>query len=128
MTMLANFIDVCKIPILFVRRDENSARGRASPSHGGGHWFESSTAHQETASGLFFLYLEKRFQPEKTIKTKGYKKNSASRKRSRQRKKVHEKGACVFLYDGKKSVFTPDFLHRMGENFWRSYDRQLFKD
>ena len=69
--MLANFIDVCKIPILFVRRDENSARGwlsgRASPSHGGGHWFESSTAHHdrsETAQTAVF-FCSKAFKVDK---------------------------------------------------------------
>ena len=118
----ANSADLCKITLLLTVNEESKKfgvrgwlSGRASPSHGGGHWFESSTAHQKTAFGLFFFAQKKRLQPEKTTNTKGYKKHSASRKRSHQRKKVHKKGARVFLYDDHKAVFTPWLHHRAGE-------------
>ena len=56
---LAKFADLCKMPSLSQERAKFDARGwlsgRASPSHGGGHWFESSTAHHTKQLRAAFL-------------------------------------------------------------------------
>ena len=49
------------MPLLSLREKRKLARGwlsgRASPSHGGGHWFESSTAHHFNKKQLRAAFL-----------------------------------------------------------------------